>query len=62
MSVIAYFRISPDRAKAILADVNGAVGTWRGEGRGLGRTAHDLDSFSEAFEHGERQAVRRVLR
>jgi len=25
-------------------------------------TAHDLDSFSEAFEHGERQAARRVLK
>jgi serine/threonine-protein kinase HipA len=62
MSVIAYFRISPDRAKAILADVDGAVATWRDEGRALGMTAHDLDSFSEAFEHGERQAVRRVLR
>ncbi len=62
MSVIAYFRISPDRAKAILAEVDGAVATWREEGRALGMTAHDLDSFSEAFEHGERQAVRRVLR
>ncbi len=62
MSVISYFRISPDRAKAILADVDGAVATWREEGRALGMTAHDLDSFSEAFEHGERQAVRRVLR
>jgi serine/threonine-protein kinase HipA len=62
MSVIAYFRISPDRAKAILAEVDGAVAAWREEGRALGMTAHDLDSFSEAFEHGERQAVRRVLR
>jgi serine/threonine-protein kinase HipA len=62
MSVISYFRISPDRAKAILADVDGAVATWRAEGRALGMTAHDLDSFSEAFEHGERQAVRRTLR
>jgi serine/threonine-protein kinase HipA len=62
MSVIAYFRISPDRAKAILAEVDSAVATWREEGRALGMTAHDLDSFSEAFEHGERQAVPRVLR
>jgi serine/threonine-protein kinase HipA len=61
MSVIGYFRIGRDRAKAILGEVEGAVATWRDEGRALGMTAHDLESFSEAFEHGERQAVRRVL-
>ena len=61
MSVIGYFRIGRDRAKAILGEVEGAVATWRDEGRALDMTAHDLESFSEAFEHGERQAVRRVL-
>jgi hypothetical protein len=59
---IAYFRISPDRAKAILAEVDGAVATWREEGLALRMTAHDLESFSEAFEHGERESVRRVLK
>ncbi len=60
MSVVAYFRISRDRARAILAEVEGAVSTWRAEGRALGLTAGELDAFAEAFEHEEREAARRV--
>lgn len=61
MSVIAYFRIRGDRAKVILADVEGAVATWREEGRALGMTSQELDSFTDAFEHSERQAAQRAL-
>lgn len=58
MSVIAYFRITPKRARAILAEVEGAVSTWREEGRGLGMTPEELEAFADAFEHRERDAVK----
>ena len=61
MSVIAYFRITADRAKAILAEVDGAVSTWRDEGRALDMTADELDVFVEAFEHDERHAAQLVI-
>ena len=61
MSVIAYFRITQDRAKTILAKVESAVAAWRDEGRALGMTADELDAFSEAFEHEERNVARQVI-
>ncbi len=61
MSVIAYFRITGGRAKAILAEVEGAVATWRDEGRALGMTADELDAFIDAFEHEERNAAQLVI-
>jgi serine/threonine-protein kinase HipA len=61
MSVIAYFRIRSDRAKAILAEVEGAVATWREEGRALGMTSQELESFTDAFEHRERRVAQRAL-
>ncbi|MFG1314648.1 type II toxin-antitoxin system HipA family toxin [Xanthobacter autotrophicus] len=62
MSVTAYFRIASARAKAILAEVEAAVTTWREEGLALGMTSEDLASFADAFEHDERQAAKAVLR
>lgn len=61
MSVIAYFRLSRERARTILAKVEAAVATWRAEGRALGMTAAELEMFRDAFEHDERRAVRAVL-
>ena len=61
MCVIAYFRILPGRAKIMLAEVEEAVGTWRDEGRALGMTEAELESFSDAFEHDERQAARDAM-
>jgi len=61
MSVTAYFRIARGRAKSILAEVEAAVATWREEGRALGMTGEDFESFADAFEHPERQAAQRVL-
>jgi serine/threonine-protein kinase HipA len=61
MSVTAYFRIARERARAILAEVEATVGTWRQEGQALGMTREDLESFADAFEHGERNAARKVL-
>lgn len=57
MSVIAYFRLSRRRARAILREVEAAVATWREQGRALGMTVDELDIFADAFEHGERVAA-----
>ena len=62
MSVTEYFRIGRDHAKVILAQVESAVATWREEGRVLGMSAEELEPFADAFEHKERDAVRKMLR
>ncbi|MDE2166229.1 MAG: type II toxin-antitoxin system HipA family toxin [Alphaproteobacteria bacterium] len=61
MSVTPYFRISRKRAKAILAEVERAVATWRETGLSIGMTEQELDQFADAFEHAERAAARRVI-
>ncbi|SRR5665213_1157555 len=61
MSVIPYFRISPARAKEMLGAVERAVSGWRAKGRTIGMTDVELDQFSDAFEHSERVAARRVI-
>jgi serine/threonine-protein kinase HipA len=60
MSVAPYFRIAPDRAKAMLAEVERATSSWRDEGRRLGMSPAELDEFADAFEHRERARARRV--
>jgi serine/threonine-protein kinase HipA len=54
LSVAGYFRIQPQRARAILGEVERAVSRWRQVGRKLGMTSHELDAFADAFEHSER--------
>jgi serine/threonine-protein kinase HipA len=61
MAVIAYFGITPSRAQAMLGEVEAAVGRWRAEGRSLGMTPRELDSYADAFEHPQREAARRAL-
>ncbi len=61
ISVMAYFRIPSARARAILAEVEGAVSRWREVGLGLGMTPAELDQFADAFEHRERDAARRAI-
>jgi len=61
MSVLPYFRISRDRAMAILAQVEGAVSRWRDVGREIGMTTRELDQFADAFEHEERTEARRTI-
>ena len=61
MSVVPYFRLTQTRAKVILAEVEQGVAAWRDEGQTLGMTEVDLESFADAFEHGERVAARRVI-
>ena len=60
MSVAPYFRVTGTRAKVILAKVEAAVAQWRTVGRGLGMTTHELASFADAYEHGEREAARQA--
>ena len=59
MSVTAYFRITPRRARQILRKVEHAVAQWRRVGRTLGMTAGELDAFADAFEHPERGSARK---
>ena len=61
MLVVPYFKLTPARAKAILAEAEHSVAAWRDEGQILGMTAADLDSFADAFEHDERAAARRAI-
>jgi serine/threonine-protein kinase HipA len=61
MSVAPYFRISVDRAKAILAEVEHAVAGWREQGGAIGMTRAELDQFADAFEHRERECARRAI-
>jgi serine/threonine-protein kinase HipA len=58
LSVAPYFRIPRARAKEVLTEVEGVVARWRTEGRSLGMTEVELESFAPAFEHSEREAVR----
>lgn len=61
LSVAGYFRLRRERAAAILAEIETAVASWRNEGRAIGMTNQELESFADAFEHREREAARRVL-
>jgi serine/threonine-protein kinase HipA len=61
MSVTAYFRIQPARAKAILREVDHVVDGWRERGLALGMTANDLEAFADAFEHPERAAAKKAF-
>jgi serine/threonine-protein kinase HipA len=56
-----YFRIQPNRAKAILASIEKVISQWREKGREIGMTEAELDPFTTAFEHPERDAVRAIL-
>ena len=61
MSVIAYFRITPRRAKEILREVAHAVNGWRKAGKSIGMSDEELEPFADAFEHTERNAAQKLL-
>ena len=61
LSVIAYFRIPPARAKEILGEVERAVSGWRDMARALGMTDREIEPFADAFEHPERKAAQRAM-
>lgn len=60
LSAAPYFAISLSRARAILCEVEQAVGTWREVGRDVGMTDLELDQYADAFEHDERAAAQAV--
>ncbi|MBI5505184.1 MAG: HipA domain-containing protein [Deltaproteobacteria bacterium] len=62
MSVAPYFRISSQRAKEIIGNVEHAVSRWMIEARAIGMTDFELDQFAAAFEHPEREAARALAR
>jgi serine/threonine-protein kinase HipA len=57
LSVIPYFQITKERAKEILLKMEHAISQWREAGKSIGMTERELDQFSEAFEHPEREAA-----
>jgi serine/threonine-protein kinase HipA len=61
MSVIAYFRITNSRAKEILSEVAHAVNNWRMTGQSIGMSDEELEPFVDAFEHGERDAAKKLI-
>ncbi len=61
MSVIAYFRIKPARAKEILSEVVHAVDNWYEAGRDLSMSDDELEPFADAFEHSERAAAKKAI-
>ena len=61
MSVIAYFRITRARAKGILSEVVHAMDKWRMTGRSIGMSDGELEPFVDAFEHGERDAAKKLF-
>ncbi|HEY4244493.1 MAG TPA: HipA domain-containing protein [Kofleriaceae bacterium] len=62
MSVATYFRLGAARARQIVRDVEKAVARWREEGSALGMTDAELDEFTDAFEHPERDVARALRR
>ena len=60
MSVIPYFRITSARAKEILSEVVHAVDDWRMTGHSIGMSDDELEPFVDAFEHGERDAAKKL--
>ena len=61
LSVIAYFRIPPARAREILGEVERAISGWRDTGKAFGMTDRELEPFADAFEHPERKAARQAM-
>ncbi|HEV2247300.1 MAG TPA: type II toxin-antitoxin system HipA family toxin [Terriglobia bacterium] len=62
LSVLAYFQISRTRAKEILGRIEQAVSKWREAGTAIGMTNQELDQFTDAFEHPERETARKAIR
>jgi serine/threonine-protein kinase HipA len=61
LAVAPHFRLSLAKAGKILREVEAAVAAWRSIGHALGMSASELDAFADAFEHEEREAVRRLV-
>jgi serine/threonine-protein kinase HipA len=60
LSAAPYFALTPSRAREILAEVERAVARWRTVGREIGMSEVEVEQFADAFEHPERDAVRKT--
>lgn len=61
LHLLPYFRIAKEQAQTILRQVDAAVETWRTIGMQIGMGPNELDAFENAFEHQERDEVKRFL-
>ena len=61
MAVAAYFTLDKQVAVQILAEVERTVSTWRVRGRELGMSAGELEQFTDAFEHREREIAQSIV-
>lgn len=62
LSVLPYFRISRARANQILNRMERTLSQWRKAGSKLGMSNRELEQFTDAFEHPEREAARKAVR
>lgn len=58
MSATTYFAVPFSRAREILGEVEAAVARWREVGQEVGMTDGELEQYTDAFEHSEREAAR----
>jgi serine/threonine-protein kinase HipA len=58
MRIADYFRLGPDNALDVLADVTGAVARWRTVALSHGLRARDLEAMEPAFQHAETERAR----
>jgi serine/threonine-protein kinase HipA len=62
MSIAAYCRLGKGETLKILKRVERAVSGWRKTGREIGMTEAELEPFAAAFEHRERDVVRKLVK
>jgi serine/threonine-protein kinase HipA len=56
-----YFGLTDRRIAEVLGEVERGVAVWREVAVSLGFTREEVESFAEAFEHGEREVARRLM-
>lgn len=63
MAAAVRFRLTPDEARTILAEVVKATGEWRklAVRKAVGMTRREIEDFAPAFEHEQRKAALRWL-
>lgn len=57
LDVAEYFELEPGQARAIAAEVAGAVSSWRDVAAGFGLTKAACDRMASAFEHADLEAA-----
>ena len=57
MSVVGYFELNEDEARAIAVEVGQAVATWREEAAQLNLTRAEIVRMASAFEHQDLSAA-----